>query len=560
MKKIARNFLASTMVAFMLFANLFTPILAAKGAPTVANITYVEELARKPVLRISKGLEIQEGVVKEVEVIKDVTSDVLGTDTDSFIGDYSKLTEDNLYDQEYIFDVYIDDILRETVSVKQSDHESPEIVELELEYSDLGKKYRVEEITKGDYKSRQDDDSYIPGKADQFRDNVVRNVYQSLIDVGRITTRYDEEYKAINIELVGASVLSQDNPENGILHPDMNDQHRLEISEDGKFVTIHLTESDWYKNTAEDVSELVDIGRLYLVNHEISDSDLELVVTFTRFDDEIVKFENHYEANLDIKHEDVDALHNMKAFENYTRVINTYSEKDFGYIKVLKISSTDQRVLKGAEFTLFTKDGQVVDKQITNDKGILYFKDLPLNNTYVLKETKAPAGYKIDDKTVEIVLGDRNTEEVRYHKFENDFIPVTIRGIKRDRLTNTPLANTEFTLTRNGEFVAKAISNEFGIFEFHDILEGDYVITETNPPKGYLNNSTPVKVTIDGDYDSDVELAEFTNSKEEPKRENVTMSAASSASNIINSGSLMPVLSLGGLSSLALFKRKKKED
>lgn len=54
-------------------------------------------------------------------------------------------------------------------------------------------------------------------------------------------------------------------------------------------------------------------------------------------------------------------------------------------------------VLAGAEFTLYSDAGckQEIAKGKTNDKGELYFEDLVVGKNYYLKETKAPAGYRI---------------------------------------------------------------------------------------------------------------------------------------------------------------------
>lgn len=65
----------------------------------------------------------------------------------------------------------------------------------------------------------------------------------------------------------------------------------------------------------------------------------------------------------------------------------------------LKITKTNEhgKVLKGAEFTLYRdKDcTKVVDTQVSDENGVLSFKDLKVETTYYFKETKAPKGYRI---------------------------------------------------------------------------------------------------------------------------------------------------------------------
>lgn len=65
----------------------------------------------------------------------------------------------------------------------------------------------------------------------------------------------------------------------------------------------------------------------------------------------------------------------------------------------LKITKTNEhgKVLKGAEFTLYSDEGckNVVDTQISDEKGLLTFKNLDVEKTYYFEETKAPQGYRI---------------------------------------------------------------------------------------------------------------------------------------------------------------------
>lgn len=65
----------------------------------------------------------------------------------------------------------------------------------------------------------------------------------------------------------------------------------------------------------------------------------------------------------------------------------------------LKITKTNEhgKVLKGAEFTLYSDEGceNVVDTQISDDNGLLTFKNLDVEKTYYFQETKAPQGYRI---------------------------------------------------------------------------------------------------------------------------------------------------------------------
>ena len=68
-----------------------------------------------------------------------------------------------------------------------------------------------------------------------------------------------------------------------------------------------------------------------------------------------------------------------------------------GWIEITKINGSGNS-LPGAEFTLYTSDGKTVIKTgTTNEHGILTMRVIP-HGAYILKETKAPDGYKPEEK------------------------------------------------------------------------------------------------------------------------------------------------------------------
>jgi uncharacterized repeat protein (TIGR01451 family)/LPXTG-motif cell wall-anchored protein len=91
-----------------------------------------------------------------------------------------------------------------------------------------------------------------------------------------------------------------------------------------------------------------------------------------------------------------------------------------GTLEIKKIDESGN-VLKGAEFTLYDKDGKEISKAISDDNGIARF-DAVDYGTYVLKETKAPAGYKKDDTVFELVVDSSTTQKFTFknYKVNND--------------------------------------------------------------------------------------------------------------------------------------------
>ena len=124
-------------------------------------------------------------------------------------------------------------------------------------------------------------------------------------------------------------------------------------------------------------------------------------------------------------------------------------------LNIHKVNNKD-KVLEGAEFTLYEdKECSVeVDRQVSDKDGNLAFKDVETGREYYLKETKAPAGYKLpinaDGSPVIYKI------KVESDPIKNSFIvyvndkaydgnsdgSITIGGTKKDREVNLTVVNT----------------------------------------------------------------------------------------------------------------------
>ena len=125
----------------------------------------------------------------------------------------------------------------------------------------------------------------------------------------------------------------------------------------------------------------------------------------------------------------------------------------------LKITKTNEhgKVLKGAEFTLYSDEGckNVVDTQISDDKGLLTFKNLDVEKTYYFKETKAPQGYRIpvDENGKAYVHSVYVSATPQTNTFE-----FTVDGIKYD--TSKTSGNVRLEGSKKDRVVAVDITNK----------------------------------------------------------------------------------------------------
>lgn len=125
----------------------------------------------------------------------------------------------------------------------------------------------------------------------------------------------------------------------------------------------------------------------------------------------------------------------------------------------LKITKTNEKgkVLKGAEFTLYSdKDcTKAVDTQVSDENGVLSFKDLKVETTYYFKETKAPKGYRIpvDENGNAYVHSVYVSATPQTNTFE-----FTVDGTKYD--TSKTTGNVRLEGTKKDRVVAVDITNK----------------------------------------------------------------------------------------------------
>ena len=178
-------------------------------------------------------------------------------------------------------------------------------------------------------------------------------------------------------------------------------------------------------------------------------------------------------------------------------------ELSYGEIRVTK-QSTDGLLLKDAVFELLNGSGAVVATAATDSTGSAVFSSLQ-PGSYTVREKTAPQGYSLaasTSQTVSVVAGVTSTVT-----FVNERITGRIRIVKMDSITGRPLAGVVFSVTRLsgpasdnaadiGKVVATVTTNAQGVAETGLLPWGEYRLTETGVPAGYLDSSYTTTVWI----------------------------------------------------------------
>ena len=172
-------------------------------------------------------------------------------------------------------------------------------------------------------------------------------------------------------------------------------------------------------------------------------------------------------------------------------------------VKVTKTDALTGDAVKGAEFTVFDKDGNIVDKW-TTDGTAHAVSGLDAGCEYVLKETKTPEGYMTAPDRTLVVSGEQNMDvEIKEQPVLTD-----IEVQKVDAQTKKVIRSKDFEFTMYSDAECKnaittvSADKNAGTATFKNLRYGTYYIKETTAPKGYLLSKEVKKVVIDDNLEN----------------------------------------------------------
>lgn len=147
--------------------------------------------------------------------------------------------------------------------------------------------------------------------------------------------------------------------------------------------------------------------------------------------------------------------------------------------------------LSGAEFTL-TADfdrHQVVGTAISGADGKIRYEGLLPNQTYYLWETKAPAGYLLNQALTIFQTDLQSGGNLVQLTVKNELAPIRLTVQKVDDTSKAPLPGAEFCLTTDAQGTQiheTVICDTYGMAVFHNLLpDRTYYLWETKAPDGY---------------------------------------------------------------------------
>ena len=170
--------------------------------------------------------------------------------------------------------------------------------------------------------------------------------------------------------------------------------------------------------------------------------------------------------------------------------------KSLETIIITKEDEMDGTRLKGAIFKLYDSDDPELEiaTATTNDNGYAIFHYIPSGNTYILRETQAPAGYlPIKDQTIEV-----KAETLRL-TISDPRKPGAIEINKNSELTSLPLENAEFAVfdkNTNEQVETSVFTDSQGYAKIENLPWGEYYLKEINAPNGYITSDETYEFSV----------------------------------------------------------------
>ena len=199
----------------------------------------------------------------------------------------------------------------------------------------------------------------------------------------------------------------------------------------------------------------------------------------------------------------------VKSGETVTLEFRNYPE---GTLQVIKKDAFTKEPLAGVEFSITTSDGTAVGgnngRHTTDSSGSIVIPNIEPETTVIIKETKAKAGYVLDDTPQQAVI--KSNEVVTVEVLNNPLGSLQI--IKKDSSTREPLEGVQFMVTYSD---GRVVGNGTGLYTTDaagSIMitnlepEATVIIKETRAKDGYLLDDTPQQAVIKSNEVTTIEV------------------------------------------------------
>lgn len=165
-------------------------------------------------------------------------------------------------------------------------------------------------------------------------------------------------------------------------------------------------------------------------------------------------------------------------------------------VKITKIDQNTKQPLAGALLVLKDSSGKTITSW-TSTTNMHQITNLP-NGTYILKESKAPKGYKLNSEPITFTISD--TQKEITIQMENKPKSNVVNILKVDKSTGRPLAGATLVVKDSKDnVVARFVTTEES-YTLQDLEDGTYTVEEEKAPNGYVRSEEKIAFTIDDEH------------------------------------------------------------
>ncbi len=184
--------------------------------------------------------------------------------------------------------------------------------------------------------------------------------------------------------------------------------------------------------------------------------------------------------------------YHVELFPGQTSTISIENQKRPG-LTIRKTDKDTGEPIPGVTFTLKFSDGHTITTEPTGTDGKVFIENL-LPGVYTVIEQNVPEGYILDTTPQQVTLLPNREASVQFQNYKRPTLKIAKVDINGRPLTGAMFEVKTKAGVKIGDFPVGA-DGTITVSNVH-LTEGYYIVTEIQPPAGYILDKTPHEVYL----------------------------------------------------------------